>query len=115
MSIKIIGKVKSGELSLCTKCNHYHLTFNNVFFEFTKKEFIQFKKFIFELDTAYWNKNYPSSKIKRNIPIPTLQGNLIILFNQIEINELKKLFSYQFYQRFQRISSNEVDYKFMDN
>ena len=46
--IKTIGKVKSGELTLCTKCNHYHLTFNNIFFEFTEKEYIQFKKYILQ-------------------------------------------------------------------
>lgn len=113
--IKTIGKVKSGELTLCTNCHHYHLTFNNIFFEFTQKEFTQFKKYIFQLDTEYWNENYPSSKVRRNIPVPTLQENLILLFNQIEIEELKNLFSYQFYQNYQRISSNEIDYTFIQN
>ena len=89
--IRTIGKVKSGELTLCTKCNHYHLTFNNIFFEFTEKEYIQFKKYILHLDTSYWNENYPCPKVKKNIPIPTLQGNLVLLFNQQEIEELKNL------------------------
>ncbi len=28
--IKLLGKVKSGELTVCLDCNHYHLTFNNI-------------------------------------------------------------------------------------
>jgi len=113
--IKTIGKVKSGELTVCTNCDHYHLTFNNIFFEFTKKEYIQFKRYIFLLDTEYWNKNYPCPKVKRNIPVPTLQENLILLFNQQEIEELKKLFNMTFYQKYQQISLEEIDYNFIQN
>ena len=113
--VKIIGKVKSGELTVCTNCNHYHLTFNNIFFEFTENEFNQFKKYIFQLDTTYWNKNYPSSKVKKNIPIPTLQKNLVLLFDQAEIEELRNLFSAQCYPNYQRINSSEIDYTHLKN
>ncbi|CAI8404866.1 MAG: Uncharacterised protein [Flavobacterium sp. SCGC AAA160-P02] len=113
--IKTIAKGKSGELTVCTNCHHYHLTFNNIFFDFTKKEFFQFKKYIFQLDTEYWNENYPCTKVKRNIPVPTLQENLVLLFNQQEIEELKNLFSSQFYQQYQRINAEEIDYLLIDN
>lgn len=113
--IKTIGKVKSGELTVCTNCNHYHLTFNNIFFEFTKEEYIQFKKYIFQLDTEYWNENYPCPRVKKNIPIPTLQGNLVLLFNQQEIEELKKLFSCKFAKKYQQIYAEEIDYSFIQN
>ena len=113
--IRTIGKVKSGELTLCTKCNHYHLTFNNIFFEFTEKEYIQFKKYILHLDTSYWNENYPCPKVKKNIPIPTLQGNLVLLFNQQEIEELRALFNNGSYQKYQEISIKEIDYTFIQN
>ncbi len=53
-------------------------------------------------------------KGKRNISIPTLKENLVLLFNQIEIAELKDLLSYQFYQKYQRISYNKIDYTFME-
>ena len=49
--IKLVGKVKSGELTVCLDCNHYHLTFNNIFFEFTNDEYLYFKKYIIQLDT----------------------------------------------------------------
>ena len=35
--------------------------------------------------------------------------------DQIEIVELKDLFSYQFYQKYQIISYNKIDYTFMEN
>ncbi|MGB1391138.1 MAG: DUF6686 family protein [Flavobacteriaceae bacterium] len=113
--IKTIGKVKSGELTLCTKCHHYHLTFNNIFFEFTKKEYIQFKKYIFQLNTEYWNENYPCPKVKKNISIPTLQGNLVLLFNQQEIEELKKLLSSKIVRKYEELSVEEIDYSFIEN
>lgn len=113
--IRTIGKVKSGELTVCINCHRYHLTFNNIFFEFTKKEYIQFKKYILQLDTSYWNENYPYPKVKKNIPIPTLQGNLVLLFNQQEIEELKKLFTYKFAKKYQQIYVEEIDYSFIQN
>lgn len=113
--IKTIGKVKSGELTVCLKCYHYHLTFNNIFFEFTNKEYIQFKKYIFQLNTEYWNENYPCPKVKKNIPIPTLQGNLVLLFNQQEIEELKKLLSSKIVRKYEELSVEEIDYSFIQN
>ena len=73
------------------------------------------QNFLFLLDTEYWNKNYPCPKVKRNIPVPTLQENLILLFNQQEIEELKKLFNMTFYQKYQQISLEEIDYNFIQN
>ncbi len=113
--IKLVGKVKSGELTVCLDCNHYHLTFNNIFFEFTNDEYLYFKKYIIQLDTEYWNENYPYPKVKKNIPIPTLQGNLVLLFNQQEIEELRTLFNNGSYQKYQEISIKEIDYTFIQN
>ena len=41
--IKTIGKVKSGELTVCLKCHHYHLTFNNIFLSLQKKNIFNLK------------------------------------------------------------------------
>ena len=109
-NIKTIAKGKNGKLTMCRNCNHYHLTFNNIFFEFNEKEFKQFRKFIFHLETNYWNENYPYPKVERNIPIPSLQKNLILLFNQQEIDELKTLLSTKIYQKYQRLKAREIDY-----
>ena len=64
---------------------------------------------------SYWNENYPCPKVKKNIPIPTLQGNLVLLFNQQEIEELKNLFTYKFAKKYQQISVEEIDYSFIHN
>ena len=112
---KLLAKVKSGELTLCLDCNHYHLTFNNIFFEFTYEEYVYFKKYINQLDTAYWNENYPCPRVNKNIPVPTLQGNLVLLFNQQEIEELRILFNDGDYQKYKEISIKDIDYTFIQN
>ena len=113
--IKLLAKVKSGELTVCLDCNHYHLTFNNIFFEFTYEEYVYFKKYINQLDTAYWNENYPCPRVNKNIPVPTLQGNLVLLFNQQEIEELRILFNDGDYQEYKEISIKDIDYPFIQN
>ncbi|MFD2568842.1 DUF6686 family protein [Pseudotenacibaculum haliotis] len=113
--IKTIAKVKSGELSLCTNCNHYHLMFNNIFFEFSRKELKQFRDYVFNINLEYWESNYPCPVIKKNIPIPSLQKNLILIFNRKEIEELKKLLSFKSYHKFQEIELDDIDYTLILN
>ncbi|MDO5969278.1 hypothetical protein Q4Q35_05610 [Flavivirga aquimarina] len=90
-TIKTISKVKSGELSICLQCNIYRLEFNNIYLEFEQKEFEQFKTYILDLEMGYWEQRYASTKLKRKIPIPSMQHNLVLMFKQEEINELKTL------------------------
>ena len=113
--IKLLAKVKSEELTVCLDCNHYHLTFNNIFFEFTYEEYVYFKKYINQLDTACWNENYPCPRVNKNIPVPTLQGNLVLLFNQQEIEEIRILFNDGDYQKYKEISIKDIDYTFIQN
>lgn len=113
--IRTIGRVKSGELTLCTSCNHYYLTFNNMLFEFTEMEFNRFKKYIFQLEIPSQSGVNRSLKVRRNILVPTLQKNLVLIFSPMEIEELKNLFSYQFYHKYQRISATEIDYPHSKN
>ena len=69
-----------------------------------------------QLDTSYWNENYPCPKVKKNIPIPTTSGKiLVLLFNQQEIEELKKLYTYKFAKKYQQIYVEEIDYSFIHN
>ena len=113
--IKILAKEKNGELTICTECSHYHLTFNNIFFEFNKEELDQFKKYLFEIDLDYWEYYYPCPKFKKNIPVPTLQKNLILLFNREEIVELKRLLSFHSYDKYRELKLDEIDYTFILN
>ena len=113
--IKTIAKVPSGDLTLCLECRKYQLSFNNLFFEFTKEELKQFKYYIFDLDVDYWECEYQCPKLKKNIPIPSLQNNLILLFDRREIEELKELLSFGKYNRFRELQLDEIDYKLILN
>ncbi len=89
--IKSLIKVKSGELSICEACKVYHLEFNNIYLEFGESQFKEFKMFLSKIDSSYWEQKYACAKFKRKIPIPSLQPNLILMFNRQEIEELKTL------------------------
>ncbi len=90
-NLKTIAKVRSGELSICCQCHIYHLEFNNIYLEFNENEFEQFKNYILNIEMAYWEEKYAYAKVKRKIPIPSLQKNLVLMFKREEINELKTL------------------------
>ncbi|WP_152973299.1 DUF6686 family protein [Lacinutrix mariniflava] len=91
-NIKTISKVSSGELSICKDCKIYHLEFNNICFEFNEEQYIKFKNYLLNIEADYWEIKYAHSKVKRKIPIPSLQPNLVLMFNRQEIAELKTLF-----------------------
>ena len=92
-NIKIIAKIENGELAICENCEVYHLIFNNIFFQMSDEQLIQFKEYLFKIDTNYWENCQNCSSNKRKIPIPTLHENLILIFNRLEIAALKSLLS----------------------
>ncbi|MDO6760473.1 hypothetical protein Q4566_09715 [Tamlana sp. 2_MG-2023] len=89
--IKVLSKVKSGELSLCKECKVYHLEFNNIYLELTQVEFDKFKDYVENIEIDYWEHKYACAKVRRKIPIPSMQPNLVLMFKRQEINELKAL------------------------
>lgn len=114
--IKTLSKGKSGELSLCTQCGIYHLEFNNIYLEFNKKEFEQFKAYILDIEIDYWECKYASAKVKRKIPIPSMQQNLVLMFKRQEIKELQMLLTTSVQDVFNScISITDIDYKFILN
>ena len=115
-NIKIIAKVKSGQLFMCSQCQTYHLEFNNIYLEFNKKEFEQFKSYILEIEMDYWECKYARSKIKRKIPIPSIQSNLVLMFKRQEIKELRVLLSGASKDVFNTfLSLNDIDYTLILN
>lgn len=92
--VNIISKNSLGQFSFCTQCKLYNLSFNNVLFEFDKKELFSFQRYINSIDTEYWESAFHTTKVKRKIPIPTVQGNLILVFSKKELGLLKELVSY---------------------
>lgn len=115
-NIKTISKVKSGELSICYQCHTYHLEFNNIYFEFNLEEFEQFKMYILDIEIDYWEHRYASAKVKRKIPIPSLQQNLVLMFERQEIRELQILLTSTIKDVFRTyLNTDDIDYKFILN
>ena len=87
---------------------HFYLT--------TYNEFQYFKDFVLNIETDYWEHKYASAKVKRKIPIPSMQSNLILMFNGQEINELKVLFNDTGKDIFEAcLNVDEIDYTLILN
>lgn len=64
----------------------------------------------------YWECKYASTKIKRKIPIPAMQQNLVLIFKREEIRELQMLFTTTVKDVFNSfIGVTDIDYKFILN
>ncbi|SFS95060.1 hypothetical protein SAMN04487906_2286 [Zhouia amylolytica] len=92
-TLKIVNQTKNGILLYCTYNNIYHLLFNNLNFNFTKVEFKSFSAYVKNTDTEFWEREYKNSIFTKRIPIPTIQSNLLILLDKVEVKELKHLVS----------------------
>jgi len=89
---EIIFEVKDGYLSKC-QCGFYFVNYKNILLEFDAREFQRFKNYLLSIDVNQWyQKKCSICEGKcRKIPIPTLQANLMLLFNKQEFRELKNL------------------------
>lgn len=109
-SIKLLSQTKSENLVLREDLNFYQLTFNNLFIELSLLEFDTLKAYIYNLETDYWEQNPCCLRMKRKIPIPTTQQNLMLLFNKQEITELKLLLAYNEPPKKMFLSFDDIDY-----
>ena len=114
-SLTTIARVKSGILTFCKACNMYHLEFTNIYLEFTKEQFEEFKAYLLTIEIAYWEHKYAGVNIKRKIPIPTTQNNLILLFNRYEIEELITLFCSTPTSKKVLLDVSQIDYTLVMN
>lgn len=112
-NVKTLSKTKSGELYLCEQCEIYHLEFNNIYFEFTEEQLLQFKCYVLAIDADYWEHKYACGRVKKKIPIPTMHPNLVLMFNRQEIYELADLFDFE--DRTKLLSVSDIDYTLIIN
>ena len=112
---KIISRVKNGELSICYGCETYNLIYNNIFFQFNKNQLKQFKQYVSEIDLNYWLTFNSSTTQKRKIPVPTFHQNLILVFNDYEIKELKELLGLTNRKTTETIKTSDIDYTLILN
>ncbi|WP_025741774.1 DUF6686 family protein [Aquimarina pacifica] len=108
--VKIVSKIKKGQLSKCLTCDLYLLTYNNLLFEFTNEEFISFKNYLLSIELDYWEHHHSNSDLKRKIPIPTLQQNLCLMFSRKEIHDIISLVFYSNYDKSKILRVYEIDY-----
>lgn len=114
--IEAINKTSKGELNFCKNCQQFHLEFNNIYFEFTPVEYNQFRKYVMFIETEYWEHKYANANVKRKIPIPTLQENLVLMFNRQEIKELKALVTNKHQDIFNSyLNVDDIDYTLIVN
>ncbi|MDN3664865.1 DUF6686 family protein [Algibacter miyuki] len=115
-NIKTLAKVTNGELSVCCECRVYHLEFNNIYLELNENEFEQFKNYLFDIEMDYWEYKYASAKVKRKIPIPSMQQNLVLMFKREEIVELRMLLSSRATHVFnEALTVRDIDYTLILN
>ncbi|WP_422107904.1 DUF6686 family protein [Winogradskyella sp.] len=92
--MKLLSKVKSGDLWYCKNCQSFHLVFNNLFLALNRGELKRLKSYIDGLEIDYWEHKYACSDLCRKIPLPTTQDNLVVMFNRQEVIELRHLLSF---------------------
>ncbi|MEO9570916.1 MAG: DUF6686 family protein [Polaribacter sp.] len=114
-NLKIISRVKNGELSVCKCCETYNLVYNNIFFQFNTNQLKQFKQYVSEIDLNYWLTFNSSTTQKRKIPVPTFHQNLLLVFNNYEIQEIRKLLGLNPNKTEKIIKTEDVDYTLILN
>jgi hypothetical protein len=112
---KIISSVKNGELSICEGCNNYSLTFNNLIFQFDKRQLIEFREYVYQIDIDYWLSYSSCTTQRRKIPIQTFHKNLVLVFDFFEITELKKLLGIYKLDKNDILSPEDIDYSLILN
>ena len=112
---KILSRVKNGELSICYICQNYNLVFNNIFFQFDEVQLNKFRQYISKIEINYWMNHSSCSTQRRKIPVETLHQNLILIFDNYEIEQLKILLGINNNKSFDILKSSDVDYSLVLN
>ena len=114
-NITIVNQTKSGIVVGCNDCRNYQVLFKNLNFNFSKKEYNSFIKYLTSIDGELWEEQYRNSIYGKKIPIPTAQQNLLILLNIQELEELKRLLIDNNTDIIKCVSLGEIDYKMIFN
>ena len=113
--IKILSKVKNGELTYCKSCGMYHVSFYNMYFEFNRKQLIAFRNHIAEIDADMWEKSHSNIRGKRKIPVQTLHQSLYVIFNKEELYEFRELLEIDSSFTQKLIATEDIDYPLILN
>ena len=104
-----IKQNECGELHYCPANQLYHLMLD-------EEQYESLKTHVSEIDIKFWLDKFCETTLKRKIPIPTHQENLILVFDIYEFINLKSLF---FKQRnldnLLYLSTNQIEYNIILN
>jgi len=107
-----IKQNECGELHYCPAHQLYHLMFNNFHLMLDKEQYESLKAHVSEIDIEFWLDKFSDTLVKRKIPIPTHQENLILVFDIHEFIQLKSLFfNHQNQEDLLYLSTNQIEYQ----
>ena len=107
-----IKKNDCGELHYCPANQLYHLMFNNIHLILYEEQYKSLKKYVSEIQMRFWLDKFSDTLVKRKIPIPTSQENLILVFDIQEFIQLKSLLSnHQNHEDILYLSTDQIDYQ----
>lgn len=112
--LKTLSKNKYGELYYCNTCKVYHLLFRNIHFILNQKQLNSLKTHIKTIHINYWESLFEGTTVKRRIPVPTCQENLILMFDKLEFDAFKNLF-FNPSRSSKVLCAHDVDYHFILN
>ena len=95
--IRLISKTPNGKIFKCSECNAFHIEFKNLNFNFDRTQFRFFTESIQNINGEEWEVQNKDSNYTRKILIPTGQKGLNILFNSVELQELRNLLTGKVY------------------
>jgi len=77
-----------------------------------EEQYESLKTDVSEIDIKFWLDKFSDNLVKRKIPIPTHQENLILVFDIHEFIQLKSLFfNHQNHDDLLYLSTNQIEYQ----
>ena len=109
-----IKRTKDGILLHCLCSDTYQLLFKNINYNLTLFELNSFSDYIATIDENYWEQEYKNSVYEKRIPIPSVQSNLMLLLDLVDLYELRELLDYKT-KATKFFTFREIDYKIIMN
>lgn len=113
-AINFLKRTKNGMILHCSCSDMYQLLFKNINYNLTLSELDSFINYIGNVDEFYWEEEYKNSIYDKRIPIPSIQANLIILLDLVDLYELRELLNYKT-KATKYITFREIDYTLIMN
>lgn len=113
-AINFLKRTKDGILFYCPCSDKYQLLFKNINYNLTLIELESFVHYVENVNESYWEEEYKNSVYDKRIPIPSVQANLMILLDLVDLYELRELLNYKTKET-KYVTFREIDYKIMMN